>query len=124
MEIKPQDIRTGNLYEYYMEDEKKWEPTRLDWQDIQWCDTDNSYFNKLHRPIQIDESWLKRFEFKLYQDETWRKGVLRLVGSGKYYLETSLSFNQSAIEYVHQLQNLYHAITGTEIEELSALAKI
>ncbi len=74
------------------------------------CDDDYSHFE----PIPLTEEWLVRagFEFDKidgywYIDEYWR-----------YFFEGDVCFlgNFShAVDYVHQLQNLYFALTGEEL---------
>jgi hypothetical protein len=31
----------------------QWEPTKLDWQDIKWCEENNEDFNKVHAPLKL-----------------------------------------------------------------------
>ncbi len=83
-----------------------------------------------YQPILLDEEWLKKFGFnyfkhesplnaKLYADETWDFCVLKEDGAYFYAEqenEDSLYFTVKWIRYVHQLQNLYFALTGEEIK--------
>lgn len=73
------------------------------------------------KPIPLTEEWLLKFGF--YKSMSWTyaielKGNLKLV----YYLGEkgwSIGFKSysdfSNLEYVHQLQNLYFALTGNEL---------
>ena len=68
-------------------------------------------------PIPLTEEWLERLGFKFKEGDdgpnTWaqRAGDIFVTLSkyhGKFYY-------QRQVEYVHQLQNLYFALTGTEL---------
>lgn len=79
-------------------------------------------------PIPLTEEWLLKFGFKkaspsennydnnsAYEIESWGKVALRsgvLVSDEWYFLDGMTS----EIKYVHQLQNLYFALTGQELE--------
>ena len=78
------------------------------------------------KPIPLTEEWLKRFDFtfnELYTGNWYSKRdlviqckninmVLIGVNGG---LGGSTAFHQVKVAYVHQLQNLYCALTGTEL---------
>jgi hypothetical protein len=77
-----------------------------------------------YEPIQLTEEWLLKFGFKkstLDEDNTWldlRYGYLTFssdesVEFKKVYL--TVSREDIICEYVHQLQNLYFALTGEEL---------
>jgi hypothetical protein len=76
--------------------------------------------------VPIEEGWLLKFGFTPYGNHQWELG--------KYWVHCDIkdvfSFNYSGvsmdydgdelyelveIKYVHQLQNLYYALTGTEL---------
>jgi len=67
----------------------------------------------LHKPIPLTEDWLLRLgkgKGNLIINGLHEKGVLYF-NSGADYIE----FDAKHIKYVHQLQNLYHALTGKEL---------
>ncbi len=72
-------------------------------------------------PIPLTEEWLLKFGFDLNSDhfigEVWgiEGNNYYFCISCKSYTFVHSSFN-TRIEYVHQLQNLYHALTGKELE--------
>jgi hypothetical protein len=81
------------------------------------------------RPIQLTEEWLKRLGFKrcgydllYWEHETLLKGF-QLTGINwadadepdYQFLNYSIGDNIFSIHYVHQLQNLYFALTGEEL---------
>jgi len=71
-------------------------------------------------PIPLTEEWLLKFGFEK-ADEIYfiEFGVYSMTikeyEKGKYILNPETHFNYVDIEYVHQLQNLYFALTGKEL---------
>jgi len=74
-------------------------------------------------PIPITLEWLNRFHIKNTDDPNkfihhWKGFYFKLekVGNG-YFLKSSAGTVESKpLNYVHQVQNLYHALTGVELE--------
>lgn len=84
------------------------------------------------KPIELNENWLIKFGFKK-GNQTYKNGYSIEVLKTDFYLRPSFmdgyywGFNISndivdcelndvkRIKYVHQLQNLYYAITGEEL---------
>lgn len=75
-------------------------------------------------PIPLTEEWLLRFGFKNtdtgFEIKAWRENDFNIILVGhKYAVPSSSGFfglvNTSHINYIHQLQNLYFAITGKEL---------
>jgi hypothetical protein len=65
-------------------------------------------------PIQLSEEWLLKFgfcKFKNYND--FSKGGIIIHGRKRGFV---LRKSVPDIKYVHQLQNLYFALTGEELE--------
>jgi len=70
-------------------------------------------------PIPITEEWLLKFGF----DKAVNKPIY-IRWAGRFKIKYYLAINSLAIigssslelKYVHQLQNLYYALTGTELE--------
>lgn len=88
-------------------------------------------------PIPITEEWLKRMGFTkqigwsiVYKGEKFQRGAksLEIAPNGTWYAYVPYvrNFNtgepddfvclRSDLMHVHQLQNLYHALTGEELE--------
>ncbi len=63
-------------------------------------------------PVPLTEQWLKDFGFKKSL-RTWRKFgcIFHITQYGKFFIN-KLNLE---IKYVHQLQNLYFALTGNEL---------
>lgn len=83
--------------------------------------------SKKYDPIQITPEWLERLGFKLVDDsgmtlEYNKRKITILFGTqrtppilGDVLLGDDQDTYVNHIKYVHQLQNLYFALTGTEL---------
>ena len=69
-------------------------------------------------PIPLTEEWLIKFGFKRLFDKFWMKKHL-LLNNGFVPMFTDGNYHEEEIgeqlKYVHQLQNLYFALTGEEL---------
>jgi len=72
--------------------------------------------NVNYKPIKIDVFWLKRFGFK-YNGFVYvfNKHQLRTVDKGESYIYWVDSVYKADVKYVHELQNLYFALTKEEL---------
>ena len=69
-----------------------------------------------HKPIPLTEEWLKeRFHESSFVSNLYEVGTLSIYFQDKI---AWIDINGNCIElkYVHQLQNLYFALTGKELE--------
>ena len=73
-------------------------------------------------PIPLTEEWLLKFGFEgSPSDYKKEKLSITLKGSDVYHIKGRVYFNSWAIieeqlKYVHQLQNLFFALTGEELK--------
>lgn len=121
--MKAEELRIGNLVEYKINDKfddrkEWWEVSEIDADDIHWLskvDKEDENF----RQIPLTEEWLLKFGFeKDGNDLILDNGLFLLVSYNddefvhlkSNHLETIVS-----IKYLHQLQNLYFALTGIEL---------
>ena len=67
-----------------------------------------------YHPIPLTEEWLTELGFRNYDVNKWDTDAMTLLkyDEGCKYLANHLHVN---IFYVHQLQNLYFALTGNEL---------
>lgn len=106
------ELRIGNIVNYFGKNQIVTSDI------IRECELNNA----TTQPIHLIEEWLLKFGFS----EHYGSFRIKLDNS---YLCTSLQFNDPYITngdepiyyfnktfYVHQLQNLYFALTGTELE--------
>jgi hypothetical protein len=124
--LKAQELRIGNLVEYRMEDDldsrkEWWAVTAIDSEDINWLEKEEPETID-YRPIPLTEEWLLKFGFE--EDETYVSeenpfldyinGNVRI--SMPYFSFEYCDGGIKELKYVHQIQNLYFALTGTELE--------
>jgi len=120
--MKANELRIGNLVNYTTA-EGDVLTNVIDWQDLKWLSEDEQGFNLVHDPISLTEEWLLRFGFKEFLiDETWYFikndfvfEISGIIGFHNYNELESICFNENKCKYVHQLQNLYFALTGEEL---------
>lgn len=122
--MEAKDLRIGNFV-YLTDKEKVWEI--LDGYEIDKCEE-----NPFTQPIPLTEEWLLKFGFTrhhadYYNDVILLKDVFNLDNGEQYdclkvkIYPHELGSAQSVkgdlhIKHVHQLQNLYFALTGEELE--------
>lgn len=114
-----QELRIGNfvsqLYSFGCDGTKKpeWREWELDLIDIQ----DVQSRPEIYKPIPITEEWLVRFGFEVNNTESWYyKGNFRWSKVGRYWLWFGIPMQNGLFKHVHQLQNLYFALTGQELK--------
>lgn len=71
-------------------------------------------------PIPLTPEWLERFGFEVYGSEPYWKyadGINGMFKNNRFRLFTFQTHGDYVpVDYVHQLQNLYFALTGQELE--------
>lgn len=127
--LTAQELRMGNYVEYFSKNPFEewaywWEMIQIDARDIVYIDT---YSNTPdYRPIPITEDWLVKLGFGINKNAYIIKSkfLLKKVDSVNYEVKfwtdaSSFAKNLLRIElnikYIHQLQNLYFALTGREL---------
>jgi len=124
MEITARDLRIGN-YVMYAEDQVEFKVIGIDTEgltvenesDKTWIET-NTF-----EGIPLTEAWLKDFGFSVmgnnmnyfeFELEPYSKN--EWFPLYKYTLPIAwCKFNRLTLSYVHELQNLYYALTQTEL---------
>jgi len=76
------------------------------------------------KPLPLTEAWLLKFGFNEYMSKSdWRisigGGVLMQFHFGVHQIECWIGdeISKTDVIYVHQLQNLYFALTGEELKQ-------
>jgi hypothetical protein len=110
------ELRIGNLIEY------KGSYVKIRAEDF--AEFDKNLLD-IAIPIPLNEDWLVKFGFKRrHKDAKWfeltynERGTYMLFGLGNYHTEICLGGTTTAqgpTKHVHQLQNLYFALTGMEL---------
>jgi hypothetical protein len=109
--MKTTDLRIGNLVL------SKGVPVQIEeimWETVRYCF--GEFPIDYVEPIPLTEEWLLKFGFvsNPYEDR-YEKGTIHIEcdkTKGATYLWVE---NMPHIKYVHQLQNLYFALTGEEL---------
>jgi hypothetical protein len=123
------DLRIGNLYYYRVVDHsdqrKEWfEVSKIDYDDLRVIAIKDE-MNQDYQPIPLTEEWLLKFGFEVYEfnhkeNQYGFKDRLIVIRDG-FFCDYGSSV---IIKHVHQLQNLYFALTGTELIQNNVCAKL
>jgi hypothetical protein len=131
--IQKTDLRIGNHLQYFIGEEGcDWSDTKIDWQDLKWCDELNENFNKVHKGIPITETFFTTNNFVYDGNNTgiWWKNLqthyLEMISGvdGWYPVfiqmpelssESEQRVGLRRIEYIHELENLFFVLTGEEL---------
>ena len=133
--MKAQDLRIGNFINFKAMDEiiaveticaKK---KLMSLEDPEGYLISTSHFPPLLlsmcEPIPLTEDWLLKFGFESVGRVTnWEKRTMRNNGvylsqnpeTKIHYFHRNAGCDITDIKHVHQLQNLYHSLTGQELE--------
>lgn len=116
--IKATELRIGNwVYpfddiEYVDNKTIKQDSIRVSYQDLE-----NTHFLE---PIPITPEWLERLGFEIQTDpddyQLITKGNFRFIFEPDTKIGKGYFFNDLKLNSINQLQNLYHALTGEELE--------
>jgi hypothetical protein len=122
--MKATELRIGNLVNYITAEGDVLTST-IDWQDLKWLSEDEKGFNLVHNLIPLTEDFLLKFGFeKTYNSQ------FRLKFDHIKHQEIGFDFSKVEdksmqgfrfyghyikIHHVHQLQNLFFALTGEEL---------
>ena len=129
--MEANELRIGNLIEYRIQDDLDdrkdwWEVSKIDATDLCILESNIDYD---FRPIPLTEEWLLKFGF----NKEYQKGYIGIdvcnsdfvltepLKMGEWQTNYTFQFETGSvpkfkeIEYVHQLQNLYFALTGEEL---------
>lgn len=118
--MKANELRINNLIYYNIsallnEPKEKYKIIEMSYYDFK---TLSSEEDEDYKPIPLTEEWLMKFGFESDGIEWWN-GVLSLgiYKDGLYYCPTEDIHYRLGKEfkYVHQLQNLHHALTDEEL---------
>jgi len=113
--IQAKDLRVGNIIHNMLVNEiQTIEEIYRESFNASGCFTTIGYC----KPIELTEEWLIKFGFKEYIRSNGKTYDLKDFWeidyeNGKYFIS---EIEVMDIKYVHQLQNLYFALTGKELE--------
>lgn len=104
------ELRIGNYIKLMLNDED-FKLIQVTLNDLEVIDNKKGIFE----PIPITEEWLLKFGFEKTPLGYFKKDGIILVVEDFYY-ECLLGSVAKILKYIHQLQNLYFALTGKELE--------
>ena len=119
--MKANDLRIGNWYKGDCLAQQYWQITAQEILDF-YDDPIDDYF----QPIEITKEWLLKFGFEFSIDTWYLKGFALWEtecgdekgneGIGLFYELRQYGMMDRHIKYVHELQNLYFALTQEELQ--------
>ncbi len=115
--MKAQELRISNIVERFNYNIDDWSVINITVDDLIIME---SGLEIDYSPIQLTGEWLLNLGFKREGNNEYVKGnfVIRKRQMDLHIVGDTYDFNGiliSAPEYVHQLQNLYFALTGEEL---------
>jgi hypothetical protein len=125
-QLSMHDLKCGNIVNYDTKDEEKGvEYATIDWNHLRMITGNQEAFNSIYCPALISEFWMLEFgfraanghEFSKWIDEYENTSLVVHVDDDKCFfvgicINQKLRWTTGKIKYLHQLQNLYHSITG------------
>jgi len=127
--MKPEELRIGNYVTWADQDITTSDSVLTVigivlndtiWLEWEWEDGTNDNTDcgiDSIKPIPITEQWLIDFGFRFEQTiNSWTNGYydILITNNGKFIIDEI--YNCPEIEHIHQLQNLYFALTGEELQ--------
>ena len=120
--MEAKELRIGNFAtrKRIIYEDNSFKTITVSYHDIEACSRNQKHFE----PIPLTEEWLEKFgfteamyDYTVHTGEFYNNkiGLLKIVGGDKYQLSIGSKNLMVVIEYVHQLQNLYFALTGEEL---------
>lgn len=124
MKLQEKDLRCGNL----VQDERGYVfmVDAVDAQELTIKTTvvDNWYHLSDFRGIPLTEEWLLKFGFQYepnpilgYSKLGYKFGSMIIIPDDVGWVDFGERKSFKPIEYVHQLQNLFYALTGEELQQ-------
>ena len=107
--MKAKNFRIGNWVEF--KNHSYFEYTTLTQSSFE-----GDYIENTFKPIKIDDHWLKSLGFKKENGGIYTHGTIELRKDDQWYIVWNDSSFLTTLINVHSLQNLFFAITGTELE--------
>ena len=111
--MKATELRIGNYIMFHNDE------ILTTWEDIRFMIT-SRHQNKYHKPIPLTEQWLLKFGFeKDFANDGFKFNNLILDSEERLHIIDRSRYGiiiSRCVKHVHQLQNLYFALTGKELE--------
>lgn len=129
--MEANELRVNNFVEIEMN--TGWRLRKVRGYDIYNIHGIDEYDKANYRPIPLTEEWLLKFGFEIIDEvinKCYRKQLfkgdgymdyLSIIDRGVYIFMLTSNYGKESVlanppKYVHQLQNLYFALTGEELQ--------
>lgn len=131
--VEAKALRIGNLVRYFHE-ESGFNDREIDIEDLAKISKPDSSLREYYEYVPLTEEWLVRlgFEYASFtvadEDGVYREKTMPNKDYFKHpdlsekiifylpYFNFNYYIGSQTIKYVHQLQNLFHSLTGAELE--------
>ena len=124
--IQASELRIGNLFSKFNDRTGIWQLTPIGVKDIEFAVNTPNIFNVLYDAIKITPYYLEKAGFEKSESDFWVKDGKPSFQWGEgddddwfitYQTAYGLDWNDAYhVRTLHQLQNLYFALTGEELE--------
>ena len=121
--MKPNELRIGN---WITKPDGREDRVGEIYYDSVWITNEGcDYGYNIIKPVKLTEEWLEMFGFEYWENPStkqWQRPGCWLIleinlDNNKFIWEQHDILNKYVeLDYVHQLQNLYFALTGNELE--------
>lgn len=116
--IKAKELRIGNWVDYKVKDNH----VQLELNDFEEMNKNVDFLGWMLKPIPLTEEWLIKFGFVRKDNNEFKflhlkhaSIQLHLIKGKGYWLYKNGWIIGNPMKYVHQLQNLYFALTSQEL---------
>lgn len=114
--IQVNELRVGNIVQKLIDDQ--WSVSKIGAREFLAISEHPEWVN----PIPLTETWLLKLgfevrDFHFFFHPKWGTVFLRtaFLNSPRFHVKTGEGSKLTCLLYVHQLQNLYFALTGEEL---------
>ena len=125
--MKPEELRIGNYVNNGIEDIEinsiEYDDVEIKW-NVSWDEFCASEYLEDCKPIPITDEWLLKLGFLIAFDnddiEIYKKGNFVYVNQNQIGTGTDIESRiliDNDVNYIHQLQNLYYALTANELKK-------
>jgi hypothetical protein len=118
--MKRESIRLNNLFHEYINksNEKIVKISMISNDVLSWEPCRNTGHHAMIKPIHLKEDWFIKLGFvRTFHGYYKQPLIIRMDEKINYYYDIDEKIGSNIeITYVHQLQNLYFALTGEELE--------
>lgn len=114
--MEAKELRIGNTTFEYNKDDKEWIVSNVSCWDFERARLNNNEIYLEHRkPIPLTEEILLKCGFEKHNKEFWFKDFFIGLIDNSFNLKEGIGVYVADVYYLHQLQNLYFALTNEEL---------